>query len=55
MCQWNRGRTPPGFWSMEFPTTQQVQVQNREAERMNAEKEAQIRPRGCVSLRSPIK
>lgn len=36
--QWARAATPPAYWSMGFPTTQEVREINERAEEMHAEK-----------------
>ena len=41
--QWVRPPTPPGYWEIGFPNTQDVELQNDEADRMVAEKEVRIR------------
>ena len=41
--QWVRPPTPPGYWQIGFPNTQDVEEQNRKADAMVAEKEAKIR------------
>lgn len=41
--QWVRPPTPPGYWAIGFPNTQDVEEQNRKADAMVAEKEAKIR------------
>jgi hypothetical protein len=41
--QWQQGGTPPGYWSIGFPTSQDAEEQNRLAEQMTREKEARIR------------
>ncbi|KAI9065185.1 hypothetical protein FKP32DRAFT_1590675 [Trametes sanguinea] len=40
--QWPRAKTPPRYWEIEFPTTQQVEEMNAEAARMHEEKMAMI-------------
>ncbi|OSD00532.1 hypothetical protein PYCCODRAFT_1453306 [Trametes coccinea BRFM310] len=39
---WPRAKTPPRYWEIEFPTTQQVEEMNAEAARMHEEKRAMI-------------
>lgn len=41
--QWKRPPTPPGYWAIGFPSTQNVAEQNQKADMMVKEKEAQIR------------
>lgn len=41
--QWERPPTPPGFWKIGFPTTQDVEEQNKRADEMQREKEEKIR------------
>ncbi|ORY33395.1 DNA repair protein endonuclease SAE2/CtIP C-terminus-domain-containing protein [Naematelia encephala] len=40
---WQKPPTPPGYWHIGFPTTQDVVEQNRKADEMIAEKEAQVK------------
>ncbi|RXK36537.1 hypothetical protein M231_06196 [Tremella mesenterica] len=40
---WIRPPTPPGYWNIGFPTTQDVQEQNKKADEMVREKEAKLR------------
>ncbi|PVF98898.1 hypothetical protein CPB86DRAFT_873045 [Serendipita vermifera] len=40
--QWARPKTPPGFWNIGFPTTQEVEAINRAAEEMHERREARI-------------
>ncbi|KAL7418522.1 hypothetical protein Q5752_006980 [Cryptotrichosporon argae] len=40
---WQKPPTPPEFWQIGFPTTQDVQAINAEADEMNRKREAQIR------------
>ncbi|KAK4685524.1 hypothetical protein P7C73_g4625, partial [Tremellales sp. Uapishka_1] len=40
---WEKAPTPPGYWQIGFPTTQEVAVQNEKADTMDKEKEAKIR------------
>ncbi|WVW86214.1 hypothetical protein I302_108256 [Kwoniella bestiolae CBS 10118] len=40
---WIRPPTPPGYWKIGFPSSQDVREQNREADRMLREKEERIR------------
>ncbi|KAI8989045.1 DNA repair protein endonuclease SAE2/CtIP C-terminus-domain-containing protein [Trametes punicea] len=40
--RWDRAKTPPGYWSIGFPTTQEVEAINAEAARMHEEKRAMI-------------
>ncbi|CDO70073.1 hypothetical protein BN946_scf184601.g26 [Trametes cinnabarina] len=39
---WPRAKTPPRYWNIEFPTTQQVEEMNAEAARMHEEKRQMI-------------
>ncbi|WVF72953.1 hypothetical protein IAT40_007771 [Kwoniella sp. CBS 6097] len=40
---WTKPPTPPGYWKIGFPSTQDVQEQNEKADQMMAEKEAKLR------------
>ena len=40
---WERPPTPPGYWNIGFPTTQDVAEQNKRADEMAEEKEAKLR------------
>ncbi|EIW71988.1 hypothetical protein TREMEDRAFT_23406, partial [Tremella mesenterica DSM 1558] len=40
---WIRPPTPPKYWNIGFPTTQDVQEQNKKADEMVREKEAKLR------------
>ncbi|WWC91750.1 uncharacterized protein L201_006697 [Kwoniella dendrophila CBS 6074] len=40
---WIRPPTPPGYWKIGFPSTQDVEEQNQQADRMLEEKEERIR------------
>ncbi|WVR07639.1 hypothetical protein IAU60_004681 [Kwoniella sp. DSM 27419] len=40
---WVKPPTPPGYWQIGFPSTQDVAEQNERADQMNAEKEARLR------------
>ncbi len=35
---WARAKTPPGYWNIGFPDTQEVAAMNAEAARMHAQK-----------------
>ncbi|KAI0634359.1 DNA repair protein endonuclease SAE2/CtIP C-terminus-domain-containing protein [Trametes polyzona] len=39
---WPRAKTPPGYWNIGFPDTQEVEAMNAEAARMHAEKRAMV-------------
>ncbi|KZO97726.1 hypothetical protein CALVIDRAFT_479636 [Calocera viscosa TUFC12733] len=39
---WMRSNTPPDYWNIGFPTTQQVRAINRKAEEMHREKDREI-------------
>ncbi|KAH9929070.1 DNA repair protein endonuclease SAE2/CtIP C-terminus-domain-containing protein [Epithele typhae] len=39
---WARAKTPPGYWNIGFPDTQEVAALNAEANRMHAEKRAAV-------------
>ena len=41
--QWRKPPTPPGFWQIAFPNTQDVEQQNAMADQMTAERDAQVR------------
>ena len=41
--QWRRPPTPPGFWQIAFPNTQDVEQQNAMADQMMVEREVQVR------------
>jgi hypothetical protein len=41
-AQWVRPPTPPGYWSIAFPTTQDVDAQNKKADAMDREKEERM-------------
>ena len=43
MGQWRRPPTPPGYWSIGFPTTQDVKAQNERADEMVKKREAEVR------------
>ncbi|KAF9261626.1 hypothetical protein L218DRAFT_988725 [Marasmius fiardii PR-910] len=36
--QWERGKTPPGYWDIGFPDTQQAQAINEEAKELHRQK-----------------
>ncbi|WVO14224.1 hypothetical protein L204_101856 [Cryptococcus depauperatus] len=40
---WIKPPTPPGYWQIGFPTTQEVEEQNRKADEMAEDKKEQIR------------
>ncbi|WWC72059.1 uncharacterized protein I206_106019 [Kwoniella pini CBS 10737] len=40
---WVRAPTPPGFWKIGFPSTQDVEEQNKQADHMNKAKEDRIK------------
>lgn len=40
--QWAAPKTPPGYWDISFPDTQQVAEINRKAAEMEAEKEQTV-------------
>lgn len=40
--QWARGETPPGYWNIGFPDSQEVEAMNAEAQRMHERKRAQV-------------
>ncbi|TXT04417.1 uncharacterized protein COLE_07236 [Cutaneotrichosporon oleaginosum] len=40
---WRRPPTPPDFWKIAFPTTQEVEDVNRRADEMTAAREAEVR------------
>ncbi|WVR00144.1 hypothetical protein IAU59_007286 [Kwoniella sp. CBS 9459] len=40
---WTKPPTPPGYWKIGFPSTQDVLEQNEKADQMIAEKEAKLR------------
>ncbi|KAG7095027.1 hypothetical protein E1B28_005818 [Marasmius oreades] len=37
-AQWERGKTPPGYWGIGFPTTQEVQDINEKAKEIHRQK-----------------
>ncbi|TBU36970.1 DNA repair protein endonuclease SAE2/CtIP C-terminus-domain-containing protein [Dichomitus squalens] len=39
---WERPKTPPGYWNIGFPTTQEVDAMNAEAARMHERKRAMV-------------
>ncbi|KAI0718600.1 DNA repair protein endonuclease SAE2/CtIP C-terminus-domain-containing protein [Cerioporus squamosus] len=39
---WARGMTPPGYWNIGFPDTQEVEELNAEAQRMHERKRAMV-------------
>ncbi|RPD61556.1 hypothetical protein L226DRAFT_485405 [Lentinus tigrinus ALCF2SS1-7] len=39
---WARGETPPGYWNIGFPDTQEVEAMNAEAQRMHERKQALV-------------
>ena len=39
---WARAETPPGYWNIGFPDTQQVAEMNAEARRMHERKRARV-------------
>ncbi len=39
---WARAETPPGYWNIGFPDTQQVEEMNAEARRMHERKRALV-------------
>ncbi|KAI0827288.1 DNA repair protein endonuclease SAE2/CtIP C-terminus-domain-containing protein [Trametes gibbosa] len=39
---WARAKTPPGYWNIGFPDTQEVAAMNAEAARMHAQKRAMV-------------
>ena len=40
--QWERAKTPPGYWNIGFPDTQEVAAMNAEAARMHERKRAMV-------------
>ncbi|KAM5536816.1 hypothetical protein V8D89_009534 [Ganoderma adspersum] len=40
--QWERAKTPPGYWNIGFPSTQEVAAMNAEAARMHERKRAMV-------------
>ncbi|PIL29177.1 hypothetical protein GSI_09226 [Ganoderma sinense ZZ0214-1] len=40
--QWERAKTPPGYWNIGFPSTQEVAAMNAEAARMHERKRAVV-------------
>lgn len=40
--QWERAKTPPGYWNIGFPNTQEVAAMNAEAARMHERKRAMV-------------
>lgn len=40
---WRRPPTPPDYWKIGFPTTQDVEKVNRQADEMVARREAEVR------------
>ncbi len=40
--QWERAKTPPGYWNIGFPTTQEVAAMNAEAARMHERKRVMV-------------
>ncbi|WRT70182.1 uncharacterized protein IL334_007176 [Kwoniella shivajii] len=40
---WIRPPTPPGFWKIGFPSTQEISEQNEQADQMQREKEERLR------------
>ncbi len=40
---WRRPPTPPDYWKIAFPTTQEVESVNRRADEMTAAREAEVR------------
>ena len=39
---WERAKTPPGYWNIGFPDTQEVAAMNAEAARMHERKRAMV-------------
>ena len=39
---WPRAKTPPGYWNIGFPSTQEVAAMNAEAARMHERKRAMV-------------
>ncbi|KAH8830198.1 DNA repair protein endonuclease SAE2/CtIP C-terminus-domain-containing protein [Flagelloscypha sp. PMI_526] len=42
-AQWARAKTPPGYWEIGFPDTQQVESMNQRAKVMHEEKRMEVR------------
>lgn len=40
--QWERAKTPPGYWEIAFPDTQEAAAINAQAREMHAQKRARV-------------
>jgi hypothetical protein len=47
--QWTRAQTPPGYWNIGFPTTQEAQDINQRAQQMHEAKQRGIKAEAARS------